>query len=182
MNRLRFFLILAITAGFVVPSSASNLDSSTKAKLSQNHTRMTRFSAFANSELTRELQRAFAVSAKYQNVSQAEADGYIPDVYEEGEGFHYFQPDYYDDGVFDIDHPETLLYVPDEHGKLRLAALEYLVPYDPDSPIPPAPDGFTGDDDVWRAGQEGFPEWALNVWIWAYNPDGVFASKNPLVP
>lgn len=137
---------------------------------------------FGNAALDRDLKTAYAATAKYNSVKKAEADGYLVDVYEEGEGLHYFNPAFYEDGVIDIERPEAILYVPDENGHLHLAALEYLLPYDPNAPLPPAPEGFAGNEDVWRSGDEGFPEWALNVWIWTYNPDGVFAKLNPLVP
>jgi hypothetical protein len=181
MNSLRLFLILTITAGAIVV--ATSVSSARSARLSAGSKSQVASSiAIGTAELERELKLAHSATAKYNTVKQAEADGYIQDVYLSGEGLHYFNPEFYDDGVFDIEHPEVLLYVPDDHGTLHLAALEYLVPYDPNAPIPPAPEGFTGNEDEWRAGQEGFPEWALNAWVWTYNPEGVFSHDNPLVP
>jgi len=182
MKALRLFLALVTFAVAVVVVSPGSRASNRKSTVLPRAATAITTLAPATSDLERDLQRAHAATAKYHSLTQAVADGYIEDVYESGEGKHYFHPAYYDDGVFDIEHPEALLYVPDENGKLRLAGLEYLVPYDLNSPVPPAPDGFSGTDDVWRAGDEGFPEWALNVWIWTYNPDGLFAKDNPLVP
>jgi hypothetical protein len=188
MKTLRLFLILTITAGVVVLATAGSkahspgLATNKKAQVSHRSSKALATLSFGNTELDRDLQRAYAATAKYNSLNKALADGYLEDVYESGEGKHYFNPEFYDDGVFDIEHPEALLYVPDENGHLRLGALEYLVPYDPNAPLPPAPDGFSGSDDVWRAGDEGFPEWALNAWIWTNNPDGIFSKENPLVP
>lgn len=133
-------------------------------------------------DLLSELARARAATAKYHDVSQAEADGYIQDVCHI-DGCHWFNPNLYD-GTFDIEHPEALNYVPTVNGGWRLVAVEYIVMGG--DPIPPAPEGFTGDADApngdeygWRFGTEGYADWELSVWIWAHNPNGMFAMENP---
>jgi len=56
--------------------------------------------------------------------------------------------------------------------------VEYAVPVSCGA----APEGFTGDADEWE-NETGSPRlWTLNAWIWRHNPNGIFASVNPLVP
>ncbi|HXI93632.1 MAG TPA: hypothetical protein VNO24_26915 [Blastocatellia bacterium] len=127
-----------------------------------------------------ELAQARRATAKYHDVAQAEADGYVNfDLYVTGEGYHYIKLSLLD-ANFDPEQPEMLLYspVPGE-DRLELAGVEYLVPI---ALSPTAPAGFTGDDDQWRNDAEGFGLWELNAWIWLHNPEGMFAHDNPRVP
>ena len=127
-----------------------------------------------------ELAEARRATAKYHDVAQAEADGYVDfHLYVPGEGFHYIKFSLLD-GNFDPAQPESLLYspVPGE-DRLELAGVEYLVPLALSSD---APAGFTGDADQWRMDTEGFGLWELNAWIWLHNPEGVFGHDNPRVP
>ena len=129
--------------------------------------------------LNQELAQARAATAKYHDVDRAIADGYVvASGNEPGEGVHYVNFALVD-GVFDIDHPEALLYQVLPNGKLQLAALEYVVPL---SLSATAPEGFTGAEDVWRPNSEGFGLWEMTAWIWLNNPDGMFAQLNPRIP
>jgi hypothetical protein len=136
--------------------------------------------------LNQELARARAATARYHDVSQAEADGYVQDICHL-DGCHWFNWDYYLDGTFDIERPEALTYIKTKNDGWRLVSVEYIVPTDGlSNPPPPAPEGFTGDADAsagdkygWRYGTEGFPDWELSVWIWFNNPNGMFAMENP---
>jgi hypothetical protein len=128
----------------------------------------------------KELARARSATAKYHDIAQAEAEGYVNfDLYESGEGFHYIKFSLLD-GIFDLTQPEMLLYspVPGE-DRLELAGVEYLIPMTLSTE---APAGFTGEADVWRNDMEGFGLWELNVWLWLHNPEGIFADRNPRVP
>src|SRR6476659_1032126 len=108
----------------------------------------------------KELTAARSATAKYHDVSQAEADGYINiGFYLPGEGYHFVNFGLID-GNFEHEHPEVLLYIPDEDGDLRLVGVEYLVPLSANPP-----EGFYGDQDVWRSDTEGFGLWELNAWI-----------------
>lgn len=126
-----------------------------------------------------EMARARAATAKYHDVNAAMADGYVRATeFESGEGFHYANFELFD-GNFEIERPEALLYTLGPDGQLRLAAVEYMVPL---ALSEGAPEGFTGDEDLWREDSEGFSLWELNVWLWLHNPDGMFAAKNPRIP
>ena len=127
-----------------------------------------------------ELALARRATAKYHDVEQAEADGYVDfNLFESGEGFHYIKFSLLD-GTFDPAQPEILLYatVPGE-DRLQLVGVEYLVPLALSSG---PPSGFTGDADEWREDAEGFGLWEVNAWLWLHNPDGVFAHDNPRIP
>ena len=130
--------------------------------------------------LNAELAQVRAATAKYHSVEAAEADGYISiNFCEPGEGCHWLNPSYID-GTFDSERPEILLYAPDENGRLRLVAVEYVEPiaFLPGGP----PEGFTGDEDEWREDTEDAGLWELTVWLWLHNPNGMFEQHNPRVP
>jgi len=129
-----------------------------------------------------ELARARNATARYHDVATALADGYVQRVFAPGEGFHFVNAGLMD-CTFDIEHPEILLYEPSGEG-LKLVGVEYAVR---NTCTASAPEGFTGDSDEWEGpNAEGRPMWALIVWLWLGNPNGVFAEpphpQIPLVP
>jgi len=127
-----------------------------------------------------QLAQARRGTARYHDIAQAEADGYVNiNVYESGEGLHYVNFSLLDCN-FDPEHPEALLYAPVPHeNRLRLVGVEYAMPLACSSA---APAGFTGDADVWREDTEGLGLWELNAWLWLHNSNGVFANTNLRVP
>jgi len=136
-------------------------------------------SSYLSSDTHQELAWARAATAKYHNIEQALADGYVqasPDI--PGEGFHYVKFSLVD-CTFNPEEPEALHYAfaPNEN-RLQLVGVEYAVPL----ACGAAPEGFTGDADEWEWEVGGPPVWSLNAWIWGDNPDGIFADLNPLVP
>lgn len=93
-----------------------------------------------------------------------------------GMGFHYGNVGLID-GTVRVDAPELLLYEPEQNGRLRLVAVEYIIPYTAHarSAAPPVLFGqsFIRND--------VFQLWGLHVWAWKTNPSGMFASWNPNV-
>ena len=93
-----------------------------------------------------------------------------------GMGFHYGYVKLID-GSVQVDQPELLLYEPEKNGRLRLVAVEYIIPYTfhSRSAEPPVLFGqqFTQNDT--------FQLWGLHAWVWEENPSGMFASWNPRV-
>jgi hypothetical protein len=92
-----------------------------------------------------------------------------------GMGYHYGNPSLID-GTVDALQPELLLYEPQKNGRLRLVAVEYIVPFG----------AWTSAEPPELYGQqfhrnEGFGIWALHVWHFRENPRGVFADWNPRV-
>jgi len=126
----------------------------------------------------RELAAARRGTARYHDLAQAEADGYVNiNLYESEEGFHWVNFALID-GTFDPAHPEILLYAPvPGESRLQLVGVEYVVPL-----TEPLPAGFSGSADKWRQDAEEFGLWELTAWIWEHNPTGLFAYLNPRIP
>jgi hypothetical protein len=124
-----------------------------------------------------ELQQAWQASIKYQNIENAYADNYADiNVIMQNMGYHYMKSDIVD-SVFDVNHPELLVYNKRADSSFQLVAVEYAVPLDKSVN---APEGFTGNADVWDHNTD-FGLWLLHAWVWSYNPDGVFHPTNPNV-
>jgi hypothetical protein len=113
-------------------------------------------------------------------------------------GVHYVKGDLVKDPAIDATHPEALVYAPDPHGGLHLAALEYVViksDWDANHPGPPPSLGVgvrTPPAPPWLFGHEfnftdapnryGLPPfYSLHAWIWKGNPMGTFEMWNPSV-
>src|SRR4029079_4767231 len=81
------------------------------------------------------------------------------------------------DGVMTPLEPEVLLYEPEQNGKMKLVAVEYIVPYSfvPRSATPPTVFGQN------LLQNDTFQVWARHAWIWKNNPAGIFADWNPNV-
>jgi hypothetical protein len=151
---------------------------------------------------------AHAVTAKYQSLNLARKSGYsiladtagiscIAEPQMGAMGVHYVKGDLVKDPAIDALHPEALVYSPDGHGGLHLAALEYVViksdwdakqPQPPslgvgsrEAPVPPMLFGqeFNFTDAPNRYGLPPF--YSLHAWIWKDNPAGTFAMWNPTV-
>ncbi len=134
------------------------------------------------SDLTAELFRLKQKTRRFENFNVSQAQGYDTQVteYRTQMGIHFANFSLLDD-TFDLDHPEVLLYVPDENGVMQFVAVEYAVPIADLNAPPPPPEGFTGISDVWEINTE-FSLWVLHVWIKLENPDGIFAARNPTLP
>jgi hypothetical protein len=139
-----------------------------------------------------DLTIARANSARFNSVGQATAAGYglLPEGAPLHEciasfdgtgamGLHYINGGLLD-GELDPANPEALVYAPDGHGNLKLAALEYVV----------FESAWTGAEPPTLFGQELMytPEpnryeipafYALHVWLWNSNPSGLFMPFNP---
>ncbi len=131
----------------------------------------------------RDLAVARAATAKYHDVNQALADGFVPvspcvQIPNVGAmGIHYINFSRVDLNV-DISEPELLLYMPDETGERRLVALEYFVPFTGSNPAPNLfGRNFQGPMPGHGPGEP--PHYDLHVWAWRNNPDGMFAQFNP---
>jgi hypothetical protein len=125
-----------------------------------------------------QLALAKRATARYQDVARAVADSYVDiNVVIPNMGRHFLKKQLLD-ATFDIEHPEILVYAPDERGTLQLVAAEYAVPTDLSKN---APDGFRGTADQWFVNEQ-FNIWTLHAWVWKDNPAGTFYPTNPNVP
>lgn len=95
-------------------------------------------------------------------------------------GYHYFNKELIDDLVVDPLKPEGLVYAPAPNGKLKLVAVEYVVPG-----LVSNPPGIAEPPTVFGMGMHilvpavGFH--TLHAWVWSHNPAGMFAHWNPEV-
>lgn len=154
--------------------------------------------AFGGSVLARqdELAAVRQVSAQYHRVEAALAAGYelgyvngagvriiagcIAHPTAGAMGYHYFNKALVDDLVVDPLKPEALVYERQPNGKLKLVAVEYVVP-GPNSNPPgvSAPPEVFGMDMHILLTPPGF--YIHHAWIWGHNPAGMFADWNPEV-
>lgn len=100
-------------------------------------------------KLGREVETSMAVAARYESIDVAIAEGYfqitqdLPLI-----GGHFINLDYTNDGIFDLERPEMLIYH-FENGAWRLYGLSYLSGVlGSEGEIPP--EGFIGTYDVWH--------------------------------
>lgn len=133
------------------------------------------------------LAKVRAVIAQYQQVEAAQAAGWVqvpgldhcfdnPGV--GAMGYHYINPNLLDNQLDPLT-PEALVYAPGPNGKLKLAAVEYIVPAE------------TWD----KAGNTALPSlhgrsfhlnenlgvYVLHAWIFKNNPGGMFEDWNSKV-
>jgi hypothetical protein len=99
-------------------------------------------------------------------------------------GIHYVNGSLVGDTVLDPAAPEALVYEPLSFGRLRLAAVEYIVfkeAWDAERDAPPTLFGMQFEL-VPSPNRYGLPPfYALHAWIWKANPLGMFAPYNPRV-
>jgi hypothetical protein len=101
-----------------------------------------------------------------------------------GMGQHYVNGDLAGDAVLDPMKPEVLVYEPTESGDMILVALEYLMfasQWDPGNTGRAAPVLFDQPFHLETDIPDTPPVWALHLWLWTDNPEGLFADFNPLV-
>jgi hypothetical protein len=138
---------------------------------------------------------AASATARYHDVARAEAAGYglfrdaagiacIDNPGVGAMGIHYVNGTLVGDGNIDATKPEALVYAPAANGKLKLAALEYIVFVDnwPGGLMSrPSlfghPFNFTPSPN--RYGIPAF--YSLHSWIWQPNSAGLLEPWNPRV-
>lgn len=117
------------------------------------------------STVNQQLAAARAATARYHDVNEALAAGFIDMGVNPGEGnAHEFVNFSRVDCALDATQPEALRYTDSGQG-LRLVALEYSIPMAcPGAP----PEDFLAGAGEWEA-EPGVPVWTLAVFIWSGN-------------
>ncbi len=141
-------------------------------------------SASFGADVNKDLATLRQVTAQFQQFEKATAAGWSAQITgcmtdangAGGMGFHYGNTNLIN-GSVSVDKPQLLLYEPEKNGRLRLVAVEYIIPYSFHGRGEAAPVLF---------GQEfkqtdAFQLWGLHAWVWKENPSGMFASWNPKV-
>ncbi|MFJ6480404.1 MULTISPECIES: hypothetical protein [unclassified Streptomyces] len=137
-----------------------------------------------------DLARTYAATARYQVHANAVADGYKPDQYcvvdKAGPGalgYPHFNHKY--DNSLDPAKPAALFYEDDGRGGKRLVAVQWLR-YDRDQKLTTDDDRPTMFGIPFKGPKPGnFPgqpvHYALHLWLWKKNPDGLFETFNRAV-
>lgn len=183
LSRLAWGLIgVAATLGATSVAMADSHDEHQAAAAAQQHN-----DSAATARLVRIARQA---SRRFQDVSQAEAEGYVQQFgcvsgsHEGAMGVHYVNFPLVADGVLDAAKPELLVYEPQPNGRMRLVAVDYLVLVDGWHAHDAAPPDLLGHlfhlfESPNRFGLPAF--YTLHVWSWRDNPQGMFANWNPRV-
>ena len=111
---------------------------------------------------------------EYRWLENAKEDGYkriTPCIEKRGVGamgYHYAKQELIDDKT-QAHKPEVLVYMPDEDGRYKLVAVEFIST----AAKRPSIAGINFE-------KGPFPgSYALHAWVWRDNPDGTFAAYNP---
>ena len=137
------------------------------------------------SAVNKDLAALRRVTARFHNFKTAAAAGWAAQITPcmtdpagaGGMGFHYGNTALID-GTARVEEPELLLYEPDRSGRLRLVAVEYIIPYTEHSRSATPPELFGGQK---FKQNDTFQLWGLHAWVWEHNPSGMFADWNPRV-
>jgi hypothetical protein len=93
-------------------------------------------------------------------------------------GFHYINADMLDLKLNAL-QPEAMVYAPGPKGQLRLGAIEYIVPADKwDAAGHTEPPSVLGHH---LHLNKDLGVYVLHIWLWRYNPAGMFEDWNPRV-
>jgi hypothetical protein len=133
-------------------------------------------------------------TAKYNRVENAIADGYVSfpvaDIPGGVDALYVNLAAGYDGppesggipGVLKLEQPEGLGYLKLPNGELRLASVFFFKPY-ASWPAPGTTVEPTEDPPVWLGHEPvanvNIGSWEMEVWVWVYNPNGLFDFVNP---
>jgi hypothetical protein len=172
-----------LIAGIALLAACSGDPTTATSAATQARTATTEEASFGPA-VNRDLATLRRVTAPFHNFANAENAGWSTKITAcmtdpggaGGMGFHYGNTNLID-GTARVDQPELLLYEPEKNGRLRLVAVEYIIPYTAHGreEAPPVLFGQPfKQNDV-------FQLWGLHAWVWKHNPSGMFADWNPNV-
>jgi hypothetical protein len=144
--------------------------------------RVTPASEGSGASVNKDLAALRRVTASFHDFQSAAAAGWSAQITgcmtspDGGMGFHYGNVALID-GSVRVEEPELLLYEPEQNGRLRLVAVEYIIPYTAHSRSA-APPVLFGQE---FKQNDTFQLWGLHAWVWKENPSGMFANWNPKV-
>ena len=120
-----------------------------------------------------------AATARFHRIDVAQAAGY-DNQFPAGcftsaagaMGFHFLNGTKL--GTLNVTEPQLLLYEPQKNGTMKLVGVEFILP-GADTDTPPVLFGQV------LHYNHTFGVWALHVWAWETNPQGIYADWNPQV-
>ncbi|HKU61538.1 MAG TPA: hypothetical protein VJQ44_10010 [Gemmatimonadales bacterium] len=132
-------------------------------------------------EMLQAIARVRNATAVFHDITRAQAAGYdvqfpagcaaLPGT--GAQGFHWINNGLVDDKV-ELLKPELVMYEPKPGGGMQLVGVDYVVPLS----LSAEPPTLLG---VPFAPLPELGVWALHIWAWRPNPDGMFAMWNPRV-
>lgn len=140
-------------------------------------------------ELLAQLHEVRMATTKYHDLAAAEEAGYGEFLEcfrygDRGMGQHYVNGDLVGDAVLDPLQPEAVVYETLGDGRSTMVAFEYIVfadVWDPEGEGLEPPTLFGQEFHLKSNIPDTPPLWALHVWLWSHNPEGLFADYNPIV-
>ncbi|RKN11563.1 hypothetical protein D7319_06445 [Streptomyces radicis] len=115
-----------------------------------------------------QLKKVRAATVRYQDVRLAEADGYtLGESCIPGLGYHFVRQVAESQDELEITEPNSMLYVPQEDGSLKLAGVGYVSKREA---------ALFGEE---LSPPSILPYYTLHAWVWEENPNGVFEHINP---
>jgi hypothetical protein len=125
-----------------------------------------------------------AISGRYDLLVDANKIACIDLPGAGGMGIHFVNGDLVGDPAVNATKPEALVYAPQKNGRMKLAALEYVViksAWDEAHSGPPSLFGHTFNLTL-SPNRFGLPAfYSLHAWIWKANSAGMFTPWNPKV-
>jgi hypothetical protein len=200
--------VLSVAAAVVIPTVASGGSDAAASKATAHtmaghdmaHTMAGHDMALDEASLQDELSQVRAATARFHDLDGALDAGYeLGWVNGSGNriitgcvfhptagamGYHYIHPGLVADLAVDPLKPEALVYAPGENGKLKLAAVEWIVRgpnSNPPGVIPPPIPTVLGMEMHILVPPPGPAFYLMHAWVWKPNPAGMFADWNPEV-
>ena len=179
------FLTMAVMLGLTVACTPSTDTAPTASDVAQLHAS---HANVPNGELTVAQRQAAAAVRNATNAfhdfeyaTSASGGGYTNQfpagcaaISTGAQGVHYLNPNLVDNNI-ELLRPELLMYEPGPNGQMKLVGVDYVVPITDPNGSPPK---LVGVD---YAPLTALGVWALHIWAWRPNPDGMFAMWNPNV-
>ncbi|TDC73249.1 hypothetical protein [Streptomyces hainanensis] len=124
--------------------------------------------SLTEADVEAQLERVRRATDRYQNVRLAEADGYtLGESCITGLGYHFVREVAESQEELAITEPNSVVYVPQEDGSLKLAAVGY---------VSKRPASLFGEE---FTPPQTLPYYTLHAWVWEENPNGTFEHINP---
>ncbi len=135
-------------------------------------------------KVVREATREFRDDALAESAGYGAFLGCVSGSQQGAMGVHYVNATLVGDDTVIASQPEILVYEPTRNGRLRLVAVEYIVFAEAWHAVTETPPVLMGQVFHYTGSPNRYglpPFYALHVWAWKRNANGVFADWNPAV-
>src|SRR5262245_26363337 len=188
--------LLAVAAAVVIPTVAIARSDSAVPRAPAHALQGPQGTADDTEALQDELSQVRRATARFHDLDAARAAGYelgwvngsgiriltgcVSNPAAGAMGYHYFNAELMADLTTDLLHPEALVYAPRKDGKLKLAAVEWIVRgQNSNPPGVSSPPSMLGMPMHILVPAVGF--YLMHAWVWKHNPSVIMADWNPRV-